>query len=160
MNDKLKGIIKLIKTELEKEPAAIIIGNLADGIQSKVFSDDLNIGEYYEFLRECNGARCGAIDLWSFEELLKNQYRVSEIPGGKDNWVCIGQILYEPTVINKADGNVYRFYQGHETNISADCFGNFDEFFMRYVFGDKYAKIIPDADEEEWYQFLKKIGLV
>lgn len=160
MNDKLKWIIKTVKSELSKEPSAIIIGKLGDSSKNEVLNDDLNLQPYYEFLRECNGARCGSIDLWSAEILLKNQYRVTEIPGGEDNWICIGQILYEPTVINKMDGKVYRFYQGHETDMPADCFGIFDEFLMRYVFGENYAEIIPDADEEEWYQFLKKINLL
>lgn len=160
MNDKLKKIIKIVKSELRKEPSAIVIGKLCDGARNKLPNDNSNIQEYYDFLGECDGARCGSIDFWSFEMLLKNHYRVSEIPDGEDNWVCIGQILYEPIVISKIDGNVYRFYQGHETDTEADCFGSFDEFLMRYVFGDKYAEIIPDASEEEWYQFLKKIYLV
>ena len=160
MNDKLKCIIQTIKLELSKEPLAIVIGKLGNGSRNEVLNGNLVIQPYYEFLRECNGARCGSIDLWSSEMLLKNQYRVTEIPGGEHNWICIGQILYEPTVINKMDGKVYRFYQGHETDMAADCFGIIDEFLMRYVFGNKYAEIIPDADDEEWYQFLKRINLV
>lgn len=160
MNDKLKETIQLVKLELRRDPSSIIIGKLGDGIRDIIANDNPNIQEYYEFLGECNGARCGSIDFWSVEMFLKNQYRISEIPGGEDNWLCIGQILYEPVVISKVDGKVYRFYQGHETDIAADCFGSFDEFLMGYVFGCKYAEIIPDADEEEWYQFLKKINLV
>lgn len=160
MNDKLKEIIQLVKSELKKEPSSIVIGKLGDGITNEVANDNSNIQVYYEFLKECNGAQCGSIDFWNFEILIKNQYRVSEIPSGEDNWICIEQILYEPIVISKMDGKVYRFYQGHEIDIQADCFGSFDEFLMRYVFGNRYAEIIPDADKEEWYQFLKKINLV
>lgn len=160
MNGKLKWIIETVKLELRKEPSAIVIGKLGDRNKNEILNDNLKIQSYYEFLREYNGARFGSIDLWSSELLLKNQYRVTEIPGGEDNWTCIGQILYEPTVINKKDGKVYRFYQGHETDMQADCFGVFDEFLLRYVFGEKYAEIIPDAEEEEWYQFLKRINLV
>lgn len=160
MNDNLKCIIKTVRSELNKEPSSIIIGKLGNAIINEEINGNFKIQSYYDFLKECNGARCGSIDLWSFEMLLKNQYRVTEIPGCKDTWLCIGQILYEPIVVNKIEGKVYRFYQGHETDISADCLGSFEEFLMMYVFGNKYAEIIPDADKEGWYQFLQKINLI
>ena len=62
-------------------------------------------------------------------------------------------------VLNKTDTKVYRFYQGFEDDIEPDCFGDFDDFLLEYVFGDKYAKIIPKAYEDEWYRLLKKLNL-
>lgn len=160
MNDNLKNIIKIIKLKLREEPNSIFIGKLNDDIKDKVICDMLDIQIYYEFLIECNGAYCGSIDLWNSDMLLKSQYRVKDFPGGKDNWVCIGQILYEPIAINKIDGNVYRFYQGYESDIKPDCFGCFDDFLTMYVFGNKYADILPNAEDEEWYKFLMKNNLV
>lgn len=157
MNDKLRGIIRLTKDELGKDPSSILFGQLEDGLLDKGEDNGSAIRPYYDFLRECNGARCGSIDLWSDELLSGIQFRVTDMPGGADKWLCIGQILYEPVVMNKADGMVYRFYQGAETEGPADCFGILDEFLIEYVFGTRYADIIPNADDEEWYQLIKKL---
>lgn len=160
MNNNLRVIIQNIQKELKNEPDAPIIGKMSDGNLKINDANNINLKEYIEFLKECDGARCGAIDFVSFDEIPDIQYRVTDIPGGNDVWICIGQILYEPLVINKTDGNVYLYYQGHEDEVQPKSFGSFDYFLMEYVFGKKYAEIIPDADQEEWYQFLKKLKLV
>ena len=117
----------------------------------------MQIESYCKFLTICNGARCGLVDLYSFEMLCKSQYRVKEISGGENNWICIGQILYEPIAINKTDKKVYRFYQGHEKDINYDCFGSFDEFLSEYVFGNKYIDIIPSFETDGWNMLIKNI---
>ena len=160
MNDKLKEIIHTVKLELSKDPSFIVIGKLSDGSENLGVTENNNIQQYNDFLRECNGARCGSIDFWSVELLLKNQYRVLDIPGGENEWLCIGQILYEPLVLNKNDLKVYRFYQGGEDEIQGDCFGDFDYFMLNYVFGVNYLDIMPDAEEDEWFQLLKRLNLV
>lgn len=157
MNDKLKNIIETVKKELSKEKKYVCFAKLNEGIEDKRIKDNLNISMFYEFLYECNGARCGEIDLWDINQLLRSRYRVTDIPNGEEMCVCIGQVNYEPIVINKFNGNVYRFYQGHETDIKADCFGSFDEFLSSYVFGDKYVDIVTNAENDEWYKFIKKL---
>ena len=47
-----------------------------------------------------------------------------------------------------------------DNEIEGKCFGNLDTFLNDYVFGKKYAEIIPDAEEEEWYIFLNKIKFI
>ena len=101
--------------------------------------------------------RCGSIDIFGADIIQDYQFMVNNIPGGNDKWLYIGQILYEPVVINKIDSKVYRFFRGNEDINTADCLGLFDEFLLNYVFGDKYAEIVPDAEDDEWYRFLKKI---
>lgn len=157
MNNKLRTKIEKVYVELQQEPCAPIIGKLNEGIYSinksipKVYSD---------FLKVCNGGRCGAIDLWSNELILNNQYRVTELVGGNENWFCIGQVLYEPLVVKLDTEDIYLFYQGCENEIEGKCFGIFDTFLNDYVFGKKYAEIIPDAEKEEWYIFLNKMNLI
>lgn len=159
MNSKLKQIIQTVKSELGKDPSSIIIGKICDGNKNETLNCDPKVQLYYDFLKECDGASCGSIDFWNSEMVLNEQYKVTDMPGGRENWFCIGQILYEPIVLNKTDTKVYRFYQGFEDGIELDCFGDFDDFLLEYVFGDKYAKIIPEAYEDEWYRLLKKLNL-
>ena len=159
MSEQLKLIIQSVKTELDKDPNGIIAGKINEGttIKEKNFDPALQI--YYDFLSECNGARFGAIDLFGAEILEKYQFMVSDIPGGDERWFYIGQILYEPLLFNKNDLKLYLFYRETEDVDPTDCFGYLDDFLMNYVFGKKYAEIIPDADNDEWYQLLKKLNM-
>lgn len=68
--------------------------------------------------------------------------------------------MYEPLVVKLDTEDIYLFYQGYENEIEVKCFGNLDTFLNDYVFGKKYAEIIPDAEEEEWYIFLDKLNLI
>ena len=159
MNEALKEIINRIKQELHDRPDGVIAGEINNGFKGDMITDNPVVYKYFEFLKETNGASFGDIDFYDYDRILKYQFRVLSIPGGEDKWFCIGQILYEPMVLNKTDSKVYRFYQGFESSISGTCFGYFDDFLKDYVFGKKYADIIPDAEDDEWYQLLKKIKL-
>lgn len=154
MNIPIKNIIKSIKVELSSDPSTVIFAKLWDGIRDEVIDNRFKIKSYYNFLEESNGARFGLIDLFSSEMLAKSQYRVTDMQGGEENWMCIGQILYEPLVINRIDGKVYRFYQGGETDIAPDCFGSFEDFLLEYVFGEKYIEIVPNFEPDEWYKLV------
>ncbi|MBE6842549.1 MAG: hypothetical protein E7510_06920 [Ruminococcus sp.] len=157
MNDKLKTVIKTIRLELNNDPDGIIIGKIRNGNTEQSDNSNPKIQSYFDFLKECNGVRCGSIDIFGADIIQDYQFMVNNIPGGNDKWLYIGQILYEPVVINKIDSKVYRFFRGNEDINTADCLGLFDEFLLNYVFGDKYAEIVPDAEDDEWYRFLKKI---
>lgn len=156
MNKELKNIIKKVKVALREEPLLIIAGALNDGAETKKFENQENVKQYYDFLQECDGARCGAIDIFDYELFVESQYRVSYIPGGFDEWLCIGQIVYEPMVLNKNNGHIYLFFQGNETEISPERFSCFDDFLIDYVFGKNYADIVPDANNDEWYIFINE----
>ncbi|MEK4063903.1 MULTISPECIES: hypothetical protein [Paenibacillus] len=162
MDEKVKyinelSIIKKVKEKLVAEPDSIIFGELNEG-NTGIKSNDDCIKQYFEFLKESDGARCGAVDLWSFDEFPSHQSRVSDFLGGIENWIEVGQVLYEPLVIDKNSGQVYCFCQGHPARVG-QTLGDFHYFLLNYVFGGKYEELIPDAHLDDWYQFLKRIGL-
>lgn len=137
MNDELKQKIETVRDKLQNESLAMIIGKLNEG---KNCEKSVSIKSYCDFLKICNGARCGSIDLWSEELLANNQYRVLELDGADEKWMCIGQVLYEPLVIDLDTEDVYLFCQGCENEIDGKCFGKLDIFLSDYVFGEKSEK--------------------
>ncbi|MFD0590086.1 hypothetical protein ACFQZE_19065 [Paenibacillus sp. GCM10027627] len=157
MNGQLKIIMGKIKEELAVLSDSIIYGELNDG-NTGIKSDKETFKQYYEFLTESDGARFGAIDLWSFDGLSSHQFRLSEFFGGTERWLEVGQVLYEPLVIEKNSGQVYCFYQGHPDMVGQPL-GDFNFFLFNYAFGRKYEELVPGAHLEEWYQFLRRIGL-
>lgn len=88
----MKNIILKVKRELEKEPKNIIFGKINEG---NSFINER--GVYYDFLREADGLRAGAIDLWGYKDLMRNQYMVPN----KAEWLCIGQIDYVPLMLKR-----------------------------------------------------------
>lgn len=157
MNELLKITIEKVKEDFISEPDSIIYGELNDGNKS-ICSNEGPLKEYFDFLRICDGARFGAIDLWSYGELPLHQTRISDFSGGPEKWIEVGQILYEPLVIEKESGFVYCFYQGHPAK-TGQTLGEFDCFMLNYVFGKKYKELIPDSHLEDWYQYLERVGL-
>lgn len=117
----------------------------------------LKLGEYYNLLRLTNGARCGDIDLWSYSELEKNQFVLSNIQDEKESWLSIGQILYEPLIINRFNGNVYKYIVDEDSMI---CFGKFNFFLKNSVLGSGYCNIIRNSENDDWFLFLKKNGII
>lgn len=158
MNHNLKNIILTVRRSLKSDQNGIIIGELGEK-NLMINNDNSILEEYFDFLRECDGARCGSIDFWSFKELSLHQYRIVNLATEGKCWIEIGQILYEPLVINKIDGKVYRFYQNQSID-KRECFGDFDNFLLNYVFGEKYSQIVPDTHDDDWYQFLRKLDLI
>ncbi len=158
MDGQLKSIIGKVKEKLVAEPDSIIYGELNEGNTGIKFDNDY-LKQYFEFLKESDGARCGAVDLWSFNELSLHQSRVSDFLGGTEKWIEVGQVLYEPLVIEKYSGQVYYFYQGHPARVG-QTFGDFNYFLLNYVFGRRYEELVPDAHLEDWYQFLKRFNII
>ncbi|OKP86582.1 hypothetical protein [Paenibacillus sp. P32E] len=153
MDSRLKSIIDNVKNKLIDEPDSIIIGELNHG-NKFIKTDEVHLKDYFDFLSEVDGARCGAIDLWSYDELSQHQIRVSDYLDGK--WLEIGQVLYEPIVINENSGQVYCFKLGYPFQ-EAQPLGDFNYFLINYVFGRKYEELVPDSHLDYWYQFLEKI---
>ncbi|MFC3885513.1 hypothetical protein ACFOU2_19365 [Bacillus songklensis] len=84
MNSKLKLILGKVKEQIKEAPQSILYGDFNDGAPA-MKKDNPALNEYMDFLSECNGARFGAIDFWSFDELPSHQYRVEGLPGGETN---------------------------------------------------------------------------
>ncbi|ANY67523.1 hypothetical protein BBD42_14350 [Paenibacillus sp. BIHB 4019] len=154
MDEKLLSIIRKLRGNLLDEPESIIYAEINEG-NTKIITDNDYLKEYYDFLREADGARCGMFDLWSFGELSKHQFRISDFSGAEEKWIEIGQVLYEPVVINKESGQVYLFNQ-EEPDTEGRDLGSVSNFLANYVFGPQYGELVPNADSEEWYLFLKK----
>lgn len=152
MNNILEDIINKLKISLKEDPNGIIIGEFNDGITSIKFNS-LHLTQYISFLEKTNGARCGAIDFWSFEELPDNQFRVREFPDVIDRWLEIGQVIYQPLCIDRSSGSLI-LIKDEGSLIRFQEFVNLDTFLLNFVFGKKYDEIVPNVEKEEWFQFL------
>ncbi|WP_145045803.1 hypothetical protein [Paenibacillus xylanexedens] len=157
MNSQLKRTIDQVKEVLMQDHDSIVYGQLHSGLGYTLPSDFPHLRQYYDFLGISNGARCGVIDLWSYEELKKNQYRMTSWVNDVSDWLEVGQILYEPLVINRKSGLLYVLkeeeYIKEEENI-----GECDDFLFNYVFGDKYYSIAEGVDD--WWLLLKRLQYV
>lgn len=158
MNEEITKIIGCLKEGLKEDPSTIVFGKLNDGITGiHEEADFLQLGEYYNLLKLTNGARCGDIDFWSYSEIERNQYVLSDIQDDKQSWLAIGQILYEPLIMNRSDGNVYKL---DEDGTTMNSFGDLDFFLKNVVFGSGYCRVIPDSEQDDWYLFLKEKEII
>lgn len=155
MEELLKVNIEKVKNELFKDPNSIIFGELNKGIEKTQENSTIPLGYWY-FLEISNGARCGGIDIWSYEELSSHQYRVSDISGGHAKWIEVGQVLYEPLVINKETEAVYLYKDEQKLLKVAN---GFIEFIHNHTFGEKYEVLIPNSHLDEWFLLLKRLDL-
>ncbi|WP_094701231.1 hypothetical protein [Brevibacillus laterosporus] len=167
MNNELSKVIKIIKNELKSKNSNISFGIIEDGITEDVFNNNQEligdsyqkIEQYMEFVKEASGFSLGSIVLFEYQEIKEFQNLLDFLPDWQENWLCLGKIMSEPIGINKQDGNVYWF-----SEIPYDdkglCFGSFDVFLEKFVFGQNYSEIIPGVDDDDWYQFMIKLGLV
>lgn len=151
MNKNLKDIICRLKISLKEDPNGIIVGELNEGISGIQFEfNSVHLTQYISFLEKTNGARCGAIDFWTYEELPDNQFRVSEFPEFINRWLEIGQVVYKPLFIDKFSGSLILI----EEEGRFQEFENLDTFLLSFVFGKNYQLIVPYVEKEEWFQFL------
>ncbi|MCG7316155.1 hypothetical protein [Brevibacillus laterosporus] len=117
------------------------------------------IEQYMEFVKEASDFSLGSIVLFEYQEIKDFQNLLDFLPDWQENWLCIGKIMSEPIGINKQDGNVYWFLEIPYDDKGL-YFGSFDVFLEKVVFGQNYSEIIPGVDEDDWYQFMIKLGLV
>jgi hypothetical protein len=159
MDVRLREAIGLVRQALDDDPAGIVIGDLRPP------NPDIEVVEsplsgYFEFLRECDGARCGVIDLWSYGELSENQFRVAHLANEADRWICVGQLLYEPLAIDRQCGEIRRFRQDPPPDTEGRDFGLAAEFLRRCVFGPGYLDLVPDPATDGWCILLRRLGLL
>ena len=158
MNNELRNIISRVRQEIDTHPDGPTIGELNEG-NSDATTNNIYLKEYIDFLKVCNGARCGPIDIISFEDIERSQHLILELPGF-ENWLYIGQILYDILVINKDDGNVWIYIETPPGFQKGNCLGRFYEFIKDYVFGKKFIDITPSGINSKWYQLLEKLQIV
>jgi hypothetical protein len=148
----LKKKLEICRLKLIGDPDGYVVGNIAGSISNI----DCPSGHWLTFFELANGGRFGEIDLWGFEELNNNQYYCEDLPGGENEWLIIGQVLYEPLAISKTSGLVVLFVRCAEPQ----TLGTTAQFMNDYVFGPRYAELIPDVETSKWWQLLCSEGLV
>ena len=146
MNETLRNRIAELREKLENDPVGVVAGEF----RKPNASASSGVALWDQFLTEADGGRFGSIDIWSFAELDQNQFYTSQMPGGSDAWLVIGQILYEPLAISRETNKVVCYPQNGEPR----DLGEIDRFLIHNAFGVGYAEIIPDAEQEEWWRVL------
>jgi len=161
ISENLSRKIAVVREGLLADPEGLIAGDLKAGtVASAPSGASAALAGYYDFLVEVDGARCGSIDLWSSGELRDKQYVVQSLPGGRESWVSIGQVLYEPLVLNLESGKVSQVSGQPTEDAEIRELETLETFLDEFVFGPRYAEIVPDADQEEWFQLLEKLALL
>ncbi|MFE6076989.1 hypothetical protein ACFVQB_21225 [Paenibacillus sp. NPDC057886] len=158
MNSQLKNVIEQVNEALVQDDDSIIYGEINSGIEV-INADTPHMRQYYDFFGISNSARCGGIDFWSYEELNKNQYRLTSWMDDVGDWLEVGQVLYEPLVINRNSGLLYVLKEEEGIQVEENM-GEWDDFLFNYVFGNGYRSILPGVDVDEWYLLLKRLGFV
>ncbi|WP_145045845.1 hypothetical protein [Paenibacillus xylanexedens] len=159
MNAIIRQKLNRIKDKLTVMPDSILVGSIGESLSDaqEVAGEIEMYTQYIDFIRDFNGATLGEIEIFPLEEAERNQFYVDHLIGGRTNWRFIGNILYEPLVINKNDGNVYRIYRDFDEDHPTESFGCFDEFLMNYALGKKYSSIIPFDSEDQWAKLINTI---
>jgi hypothetical protein len=68
-------------------------------------------------------------------------------------------VLYEPLALERGSGEVRLFPRGEEQD-GGTSYGDFELFVEKNLLGAGYAQLVPDAEEEDWYRFLSRQGMV
>jgi len=158
MNPELNSLLQMIRYELEQDSSSIIYGVMQKGIDTY----ENNHGQFvqlYEFLTICNGARFGSVDLWSYEDLKEHQYRLGQWIAESDEWLEIGQLLYEPIVMNRWTSEICILMDEIPLNESKK-YKQWDDFLIHHIFGKGYQELVPGFECDEWYHFLVRLKLV
>ena len=156
MNTLIKNKIEKAKEILDLDPNAPIIGEMVNStISTESLKKYSQWSEYCEFLQLVNGARCGSIDLWSLDELESNQYMVEHLANDCSSWICVGQILYEPLLLQKGTNQLLLFLSENDKN--GEKLGTFDTFLEKVVFGTEYKKYVEDGELDEWWGLINKL---
>ncbi len=155
MNVELQHRITLIRTALENDSDGITVGDLPPGTLS-VPPQLLDLPSYCAFVRETNGARFGGVDFWTVEDLERNQYLVDELPSGRNRWICIGQVLYQPLLLSRQTEQVHLMDLENPDGLGRS-FGSLDDFLSLLV-GSGYEGVL-DVRDDVWADMLARLQL-
>ena len=144
----LKNTILKYKNALEEKLENVLFGKINEG--NSLINEK---GVYYDFLKIADGLRAGTIDLWRYKDIDKNQYMITN----SANWMCIGQIDYIPLMLKKDSNEVYIYNENLEKDKQWLMISKFNESIIDYIFGEKYCMIVPNGNEDQWYQFIKDL---
>lgn len=153
----LKDKIAHAKAALAADPMGLLAGDIHASAQIQTISIDNRWQLFGDLLAEADGGRFGSIDIWSHTEYESKQYASIDFPGGQERWLIIGQLLYEPIALEAGTGRLCLFRR--DGNKNGEDLGAFDAFFTDVVFGARYAEIVSDGDQDEWWSILSAAGL-
>ena len=148
MNQSTIKRIGVIRGILRADPATLVAGDLRPGSQNP----SSGVKKWDEFLAIMNGGRQGAFDIWSNEELPDNQFYANTMPGGRNRWLVIGQLLYEPIGLNRATAEIRYFPAAGDSVV----FGDIDRFVGDILFGHKYCEVVPKGDRDSWWTVIQE----
>lgn len=146
MNDELRNLIRRFRSALHSLDDGPRIGDIRPGNAANA----CKIESWRQVLTECDGGRFGAIDLWSADELPAYQQTVLPVDNAAD-YLTVGQILYEPISIERKTETLHWL----PLRASPVSLGTPQHFLRHFAFGIGYGEIIPDADDDPWWQFLR-----
>lgn len=147
MNPDTSRRIEVIRRLLCFDPARIVAGDLRQGSQNP----SSGIPKWDEFLAIVNGARVGAFDIWSNEELPDNQFYASTMTGGQNQWLVIGQFLYEPIALNRVTEAIVCFPKDG----CSIALGDIDHFVADILFGRQYREFVPNVEQDSWWALIQ-----
>lgn len=167
MNTELMQNIFRAKHLLEANPTNMSFGIIGEGTdedelqrnETLFASAGKQLAEYTDFVKKVSYFSLGSIVLFEFTRIRNFQNLLNFLPEWETQWLCIGKIMAEPIGINREDGRVYWFSEIPYNDEGTDL-GSFPQFLKTYVFGPKYAEVIPGPDEDEWVQFMIKNELI
>lgn len=147
--------LRLVRHYLDSDPRSLTAAKLREG-----WSGDQQVPDegsaYFEFLKESDGARFGIIDLFDHALLPERNSDIEEFDTGL--WLCVGQVLYEPLLIDRRNGNVaiLKRDSGEIIKIAA----SFDAFLENYAIGPRYSELLARPAEDRWSQVLRSLAII
>jgi len=144
------------RKKLEENLDSILFAKISEPYGGIMKEADLPV--YHEFLGICDGARFLDVDFFGFRDVQRSRLLTPDINGGEALWLYVGQILYEPLLINRQDLKLYFFSRSEQgySEFPIKCFGGLDEFLLCYIFGEQYRDISINIENDEWYDFLQQ----
>jgi hypothetical protein len=107
---------------------------------------------YQDFLRVANGAACGAVELFDASTILAHQREVGVARSHR--FFCFGRVEGDVFLLDVTDGTVSQIAPNEKVR-PEEALGEFDYFLLNHVFGQGYAELVQDAEDDAWFRLLR-----
>lgn len=144
--------INVIRENLAANPEGIISGEIGMSNSNLKLMFPEKWSEFIDFLSVTDGGRFGSIDIWSSEYLMDKQFYATDLPGGRDKWLIIGQILYQPIAMDLDSRLIYII--SIDNYCEMRVIGDFEWFILEVLLGKHYIDVVPDGEQDEWWGVL------
>jgi hypothetical protein len=135
-------------------PDGITIGDLPPGLRCDSVLLDA-VPAYRDCIHVTDGARMGVVDFYSFADLPNHQAAATVLPGGRECWLCVGHVLYDPLVLELASGSLYQM----DSDGGADSLrgvGPLDDFLLSLL--DRRYLQTTGVSPDRWFALLQRLG--